>query len=105
MLARRGHEDCRQFSGPRHRSNYYTKWQRPPKGRKCLLLAVRPEGANHLWRKNPPRELSIDLVADEPLGRVVYAALTMILGGNDEAASMIAMSAFRLREADTRGKA
>jgi hypothetical protein len=33
-------------------------------------LAVRPEGANHQWRKNPPRELSIDLVAGERLGRV-----------------------------------
>src|SRR6266481_8070260 len=33
-------------------------------------VAVRPEGANHLWRKKPPRELSIDLVADERLGRV-----------------------------------
>ena len=36
----------------------------------CLLqcmspeLAVRPEGANHQWRKNPPGELSIDPVAD-----------------------------------------
>jgi hypothetical protein len=38
------------------------------------LLAVRPEGANHLWRKNPPRELSIDLVADERLGRVTGRA-------------------------------
>ena len=35
-----------------------------------LLLAVRPEGANHQWRKTPPRELSIDLEADERLGRV-----------------------------------
>jgi hypothetical protein len=32
-------------------------------------MAVRPEGANHQWRKNPPRYLSIDLVADERLGR------------------------------------
>src|ERR1700682_5245510 len=32
-------------------------------------MAVRPEGANHQWRKIPPRELSIDLVADERLGR------------------------------------
>src|SRR4029434_9460531 len=41
-----------------------------PQGRtpgRCRLLAVRPEGANHQWRKNPPRELSIDLVADERL--------------------------------------
>jgi hypothetical protein len=28
-------------------------------------LAVRPEGADHLWRKNPPRESSTGLVADE----------------------------------------
>ena len=38
------------------------------------LMAVRPEGANYLWRKNPPRELSIDLVADERLGRVTGRA-------------------------------
>jgi hypothetical protein len=34
------------------------------------VLAVRPEGANHQWRKNPPGELSIDPVADERLVRV-----------------------------------
>ena len=33
-------------------------------------LAVRPEGANHQWRRNPPGELSIDPVADERLMRV-----------------------------------
>jgi hypothetical protein len=33
------------------------------------LLAVRPEGADHQWRKNPPGELSIDPVADERLVR------------------------------------
>jgi hypothetical protein len=27
------------------------------------VLAVRPDGANYLWRKNPSRELSIDLWA------------------------------------------
>ena len=32
-------------------------------------MAVRPEGANHQWRKNPPGELSIDPVADERLVR------------------------------------
>ena len=32
-----------------------------------LDLAVRPEGADHQWRKIPPRELSIDPVADERL--------------------------------------
>ena len=36
----------------------------------CRLLAVRPEGANHQWRRNPPGELSIDPVADERLMRV-----------------------------------
>jgi len=36
----------------------------------CLLLAVRPEGANHQWSKIPPRELLIDLEADERLDRV-----------------------------------
>jgi hypothetical protein len=35
-----------------------------------LRVAVRPEGANHQWRKNPPGELSIDPVADEQLVRV-----------------------------------
>jgi hypothetical protein len=39
----------------------------------CLLLAVRPEGVNHQWRKNPPGELSIDPVADERLVRVSAA--------------------------------
>jgi adenylate cyclase len=31
--------------------------------------SVRPEGAQHQWRKVPPRELSVELVADERLGR------------------------------------
>jgi hypothetical protein len=35
---------------------------------KVLINAVRPEGADHLWRKVPPRELSIALVADERFG-------------------------------------
>src|SRR6202040_1784746 len=36
---------------------------------RCIspLVAVRPEGANHQWRRNPPGELSIDPVADELL--------------------------------------
>src|SRR5258706_6357533 len=38
------------------------------------VLAVRPEGANHQWRKMPPRELSIDLEADERLGWVTGRA-------------------------------
>src|SRR5215467_5533026 len=39
----------------------------------CLAmfaLPVRPEGANHQWRKIPPGKLSIGPVADERLGRV-----------------------------------
>ncbi len=31
---------------------------------------VRPEGAEHQWREDPPRELSVDLVADGRGGRV-----------------------------------
>ena len=38
--------------------------------RRSPEVAVRPEGANHQWRKNPPGELSIDPVADERLMRV-----------------------------------
>jgi hypothetical protein len=41
---------------------------------RCPLLPVRPEGANHQWRKIPPGELSIDLVADERLGWVTGRA-------------------------------
>jgi len=37
-------------------------------------LYVRPEGANHQWRKIPPGELSIDLEADERFGRVTGRA-------------------------------
>ena len=35
---------------------------------KFLTSAVRPEGAFHQWREDPPRELSIALVADERFG-------------------------------------
>jgi hypothetical protein len=42
--------------------------------RRGRVLAVRPEGANHLWRKNPPRNLSIDPEAGERLGRVTGGA-------------------------------
>ncbi len=34
------------------------------------MYAVRPDGADHQWRRVPPRELSIALVADERFGRV-----------------------------------
>jgi putative DNA primase/helicase len=37
-------------------------------------LVVRPEGANHQWRKIPPGELSIDPVANERLGWVTGRA-------------------------------
>jgi len=37
-------------------------------------MAVRPEGANHQWRKIPPGVLSIDPEADERLGRVTVRA-------------------------------
>jgi hypothetical protein len=36
----------------------------------CLIFAVRPDGAFHQWREDPPRELSIALVADERFGWV-----------------------------------
>jgi hypothetical protein len=36
----------------------------------CRFWVVRPEGANHLWRRVPPGELSIDPEADERLARV-----------------------------------
>jgi hypothetical protein len=36
----------------------------------CRPMAVRPEGADHQWRKIPSGELSIDPEADERLVRV-----------------------------------
>jgi hypothetical protein len=39
---------------------------------------VRPEGANHQWRKNPPGELSIDPVADERLVRVTAKGWSLV---------------------------
>ncbi len=49
---------------------------------------VRPEGADHHWRKMPPRELSVDLVADERGGRVnprVFELDSWTLGKRDRA--------------------
>jgi uncharacterized caspase-like protein len=40
----------------------------------AYVATVRPEGANYLWRKIPPGELSIDPVADERLGWVTGRA-------------------------------
>jgi len=45
-----------------------------PTSLECLKVAVRPEGADHQWRRIPPRELSIDLVADERSGRATGRA-------------------------------
>ena len=43
----------------------------PARGNSAQTVSgVRPEGAYHLWRKVPSRQLSIDLEADEPLGWV-----------------------------------
>jgi hypothetical protein len=38
------------------------------------VCSVRPDGVYHRWREVPPRELSIDLVADERLERVTVRA-------------------------------
>src|SRR5262249_33264871 len=51
--------------------------------RSCPQYLVRPEGANHQWRKIPSGKLSIGPVADERLGRVtgrVGAKATRIVG-------------------------
>jgi hypothetical protein len=42
----------------------------PSSGKKSFGSFVRPEGVFYQWRKVPPRELSIDLVADERFGWV-----------------------------------
>ena len=43
---------------------------------------MRPEGANHQWRKNPPGELSIDPVADERFVRLrLLAQSTLVIAG------------------------
>ena len=43
---------------------------------RCMsqVVAVRPEGAHHQWRRIPPGELSIDPEASERLGRVTGRA-------------------------------
>jgi hypothetical protein len=57
-----------QTSVPSATGRVFSAW------REGLQMAVRPEGAKHLWRKNPPRKLSIDLEANERLGRVTGRA-------------------------------
>jgi hypothetical protein len=51
-----------------------TRWGECQRGQcdRCEIeiYAVRPDGADHQWRRVPPRELSIALVADERSGRV-----------------------------------
>jgi len=49
-------------------------WLLPRRVRSSLDFSVRPDGVHHQWRKVPPRELSIDLVADERLGRAIVWA-------------------------------
>jgi hypothetical protein len=56
---------------------------------RTALLTVRPEGADHQWRRIPPRELSIDLVADERFGRVPGA------GGSCSAVNQLSKSVVR----------
>jgi hypothetical protein len=60
----------RGFAEWRRRTPSAAKDHFCPESTGCLQVAVRPEGANYQWRKIPPRELSIDLEADERLGRV-----------------------------------
>jgi hypothetical protein len=45
-----------------------------PAGQALVSVSVRPEGARHQRRRVPPRELSIDLVAIERLGRATGRA-------------------------------
>ena len=47
------------------------------------VLAVRPEGANHQWRKNPHGELSIDPVRHNDDGVFLYAFDLIELDGDD----------------------
>jgi hypothetical protein len=49
------------------------------------FVSVRPEGACHQRRRVPPRELSIDLVADERLGRATGSGLFGSGKGQSEA--------------------
>ena len=41
---------------------------------RCPQSLVRPEGAKHLWRRVPPSELSIELVANGRRGRATGSA-------------------------------
>ncbi len=50
-------------------NNAFASYARHADLQRFFTYAVRPEGADHQWRKIPPRELSIALVADERFGR------------------------------------
>jgi len=63
---------------------------------------VRPEGANHQWRKNPPGELSIDPVADERFVRLrLLAQSTLVIAGTLSNATSIVR--IRRRDAGKEG--
>jgi hypothetical protein len=67
LLDQAGHDASSTEKGVHHLPSL-----RCPYG--CLLVAVRPEGADHQWRRIPPGELSIDPVADERLVRATVRA-------------------------------
>ncbi len=41
---------------------------------------VRPDGAEHQWRKMPPRELSVDLVSKGSVMKILFIANMMVWG-------------------------
>ena len=69
LLASPFHNGARPIGRQPRGSPCHCQGRGSPMGdaRECLLMAVRPEGADHQWRENPPGELSIDPVADERL--------------------------------------
>ena len=67
-LLRPTYKLCAALVPPTVSDTSFTTDQFSVGGDDVLFLAVRPEVANHQWRKIPPGELSIDPVADERLG-------------------------------------
>ena len=55
---------------PGHPARHDYEYRRNGTANLFMIFAVRPDGAYHQWRKDPSRELSIALVADERFGRV-----------------------------------
>ncbi len=41
---------------------------------------MRPDGAEHQWRKMPPRELSVDLVSKGSVMKILFIANVMVWG-------------------------